>query len=238
MFYMSNNVYIADLQELEDEYWYYKLLPLMPSYRNKQLEKLKFHKNKIQCLGAGLLLRYALSAYGINPDTASIIQPERRKPYLADYPDVFFNLSHSENRVMCSIGNYENGCDTEMVKPIPQNIAERFFSDSEKTLLQKHSHLPRSEQEKLFFRLWTLKESFIKANGQGMGIALDSFSVSFCDHSSEMVLHNIDDKCYYSREYLTDDGYCYSACTIGDIPADKLTKVSFKDVTFGTHIKL
>ena len=54
-------------------------------------------------------------------------------------------------------------------------IVKQFFAPTEQLA---YSALPVSERELAFLRCWTRKEAYIKARGEGMGIALDSFAVS------------------------------------------------------------
>ncbi|TNF31586.1 MAG: 4'-phosphopantetheinyl transferase superfamily protein [Deltaproteobacteria bacterium] len=53
-------------------------------------------------------------------------------------------------------------------------LADRFFAPSEVAALRA---LPEgAAQRDRFFRLWTLKESYIKARGQGLAIPLSGFA--------------------------------------------------------------
>ncbi len=55
------------------------------------------------------------------------------------------------------------------------DIAEAYFAPAEVAFLQA---APPAERQNLFFRLWTLKEAYIKACGQGLSMALDQFAMS------------------------------------------------------------
>jgi 4'-phosphopantetheinyl transferase len=55
-------------------------------------------------------------------------------------------------------------------------VAEQFFAPLELTILQD---APAADRTKLFFRLWTLKEAYIKAVGTGLAMPLDSFAFAF-----------------------------------------------------------
>jgi 4'-phosphopantetheinyl transferase len=59
--------------------------------------------------------------------------------------------------------------------PADLDIAERFFSAPEVAILRG---TPPELKPETFLRLWTLKEAFIKATGEGLTRALDSFSFS------------------------------------------------------------
>ena len=55
-------------------------------------------------------------------------------------------------------------------------IAEAYFAPSEVELLRQ---APPSERTRCFFRLWTLKEAYIKAIGKGLSAPLSSFAFTF-----------------------------------------------------------
>lgn len=77
---------------------------------------------------------------------------------------VTINLSHSEDYVLCGvIESGKLGVDIQYISESRDymGIARSSFHEKEVQLLE---HLPQRLQRQLFFRLWTLKESMIKAN--------------------------------------------------------------------------
>ncbi|MCW5735063.1 MAG: 4'-phosphopantetheinyl transferase superfamily protein [Enhydrobacter sp.] len=54
-------------------------------------------------------------------------------------------------------------------------IADAYFAPDELILLR---NAPPAAQRSIFFRLWTLKEAYIKAHGDGLSLPLDRFSFS------------------------------------------------------------
>lgn len=98
------------------------------------------------------------------------------KPSLQGVHDLEFNLSHAGRWVACAIDSQPVGIDVEQILPIDvQGIAGRFFSQRECEALMKQ---PAEERLSCFYRLWTLKESYLKAIGTGLQLPLDSFTVS------------------------------------------------------------
>ncbi|MDO9164172.1 MAG: 4'-phosphopantetheinyl transferase superfamily protein [Methylococcaceae bacterium] len=97
---------------------------------------------------------------------------EHGKPYLADYPELAFNLSHSANAWVIAVGwGCRLGVDIEIAKPRANLAAlvEKCFADVEASYW--HS-LPEHQQTAAFYRFWTRKEAFVKATGRGIALGL------------------------------------------------------------------
>jgi len=89
-----------------------------------------------------------------------------------------FNVSHSGDVMVVALGDGRPvGIDVELLRPCPGDVdvARRFFSPAEVAAL---TALPSSDFDAAFLRVWTRKEAWVKARGQGLSIPLHSFDVS------------------------------------------------------------
>lgn len=209
-------VYMADVSPLMDTGRFRRLYDRVSAGRKEKTDRMKFMKDKCLSLGAGALLESALAAEGIHDFTMATTQ--NAKPCLLHYPDVHFNLSHSGTKVMCAVSDAEIGCDVEEVNEISMEIARRFFFAEEYAALM-HCTGDESRQD-LFFRYWTLKESFMKATGLGFRLSLDQFCI-LLDGSMIAVRQSVDTRSYYFREFSLDDGYKYAVCSV-DKPVNEV----------------
>lgn len=198
-------VYIAKTDFLADEKLYKRLYDAASPERKEKTDKLLFQKDKELSVLSERVLKKALKNIGVSE--FSLVYGEHGKPYLRGNNNVFFNMSHSENTVMCAVSDSEVGCDVERVSEFDMQIARCFFAYSEYKMLQ---NAPEAERRDLFYRLWTLKESFQKSIGLGMSLPLDSFSVDLTDVIT--VEQNVCEFRFYFREYNLNDGFRYSVC--------------------------
>jgi phosphopantetheinyl transferase len=53
-------------------------------------------------------------------------------------------------------------------------MANRYFSRDEQNWLAAQ---PPHDHDRAFFRLWTHKEAYLKAQGHGLGVPLDQFTI-------------------------------------------------------------
>ena len=147
-------------------------------------------------------------------------QGEHGKPYLPDYPQVHFNLSHSGERVMCIMGPAACGCDVEQVDRNQKQIdlVIRCLAESEQR------QAARSAVD--FFRIWTLKESILKLSGEGITIPLNSFEVSLKPLSvrQDFFAGPVELKEYDEREYR-----CACALAGSGLP-DEMTYVALEEL--------
>jgi 4'-phosphopantetheinyl transferase len=130
-------------------------------------------------LAAHCLKRQMLSRAdpAVEPPEWHFDQGPHGKPELRGRSDLQFNLSHCRGLVACALRRGGPiGIDVEWLgRPAPLEVAERFFSRSETRWLLK---LPKPARHEAFFRIWTLKEAYIKAVGLGLSQKLGDFSVS------------------------------------------------------------
>lgn len=163
-------IFISDIRELADPKETPELMEALSSYRKQKIEKCLQEKGRRQNLGAGLLLEKVLKQYG--KSTAEIVRGENGKPEIEGF---YFNLSHAKDYVICAVSDSPVGCDIEAVKEAPLRIAERYFSEREKEKLSKTAGV--EEKSDLFYRMWTIKESYLKMTGEGLQVPLNCVEV-------------------------------------------------------------
>ena len=133
-------------------------------------------------LGRALLIKGLDDLYGLKysaEDEATLISAgPSGKPYLHDHPDIFFNITHASGLVACAFHSDPVGIDVELPGYFPEVLIGRALTESEKAILLSCSHDERLRQE-CFWRLWTLKEAYVKRSGVGVDSDLNAFSFSF-----------------------------------------------------------
>ena len=176
-------VYYANIDCLDDNAVAERLYHIMPAERKTKIDRLYFMNDKMLSLAAGALREYALS----------------------EHPDFNINLSHSGKTALCIAGDCSVGCDVEKIKEANLLLAERFFTAFEYEAISSSDN-----PNNTFFRLWTLKEAFMKCLGLGFALPMDRFSI---DLSSGYRLSYPDAKKeFYFKEFNSVPGYMISCC--------------------------
>ena len=124
-------------------------------------------------------LRLMLAHYlGGEPQAVRFRYQSQGKPSLVGDDQLYFNVSHTDGLALLAFSRSRRlGVDVEKVKPDTEveKLAERFFSERECRDLRQ---LTGDELQAAFFRVWTRKEAYIKATGEGLSLPLDQFDVS------------------------------------------------------------
>ncbi len=143
--------------------------------RQKKAETCRLPQDQALSLGAGFLLDLGLREYGLRERDVAFGTTGNGKPVLLEYPQIHFNLSHSGTMAMAVFSDREVGCDVEREREARMPLAKRFFCPQEYAAL---AALPEgTERNQLFYRYWTLKESFLKVTGEGMRMPLNGFLI-------------------------------------------------------------
>jgi 4'-phosphopantetheinyl transferase len=145
--------------------------------------RFSFEIDRRRFIAARATLRFILSRYiTICPGDLRFYYNQYGKPFLAPEFSSYqlnFNLSHSGSLALYAITrNLEVGVDVEHVRSDfeYEEIAKRFFSVNEVATLRA---IPTEKKLDAFYNCWTRKEAYIKAQGKGLSLPLDSFDVSF-----------------------------------------------------------
>lgn len=113
-------------------------------------------------------LRILLSEYlKVSPNLVKIGRHKKGKPFSEDDKTLFFNISNSGRQVVLAFSrDSELGVDIEQIRQLPdldEMILKNFSSREMKFINAKPG-----ERLSRFFRFWTVKESYLKAIGEGM----------------------------------------------------------------------
>lgn len=141
--------------------------------------RFRFAKDQRRFLVTRALVRTVLSRYAaVRPEDWAFSAGARGRPAIsAPTPAAAlqFNISHSSDLVMLGVtSDGALGVDAESIVAREADIQGlgRYFAPQESAALLA---LPAAARRRRFFELWTLKESYIKARGLGLAIALDTF---------------------------------------------------------------
>lgn len=130
------------------------------------------------------------------------------KPYLKDYPEFHFNVSHSGTKVLFACSDREVGCDIEERPREVEGIVKRCFTTEE----QKAYFGAGERRSDVFIAIWTRKESYLKAIGVGLHEELSRVSVMDEDGNGKLSAEGLSTEGRIIKTAYTDDGYCYSIC--------------------------
>lgn len=83
------------------------------------------------------------------------------KPFFPNCDHLHFNLSHSGEYAACVLADHEVGVDIQKVQGAAavRRIAPRILHAGEAAY---------REEERMLYRIWTIKEAYVKATGEGI----------------------------------------------------------------------
>ncbi|MBD0378723.1 4'-phosphopantetheinyl transferase family protein [Paenibacillus sedimenti] len=206
---LTLHVYAVHLSEELDKRKFNRMFHHLSPKKQYKVGRMLKYEDAVRSLVGELLVKYAIGTmtnlprheirFGVNA---------YGKPVIDGNEAVCFNVSHSGDWVVCAIDSDTVGIDVEKIQKIDLQIARQFFSQAENEQLMT---LPASLRVAYFFDIWTLKESLIKADGRGLSLPLDSFSIIKQGANIHLVAGDeIPD--YHFIQYEIDPAYKLSIC--------------------------
>lgn len=133
-------------------------------YKKKKIDKYIKFDNKLRSIIGELLLKCILEKkYNIQYKDVVFKINKYGKPYIENY-NIYFNISHSQDYVICALSNKEIGIDIEKIRPVNVNVINCFATEKEKKYIFKNNN----EIYKHLFEIYTLKEAYFKMQGTNL----------------------------------------------------------------------
>lgn len=158
----------------------------------QRAERFFFERDRRRFIAGRGILRVILGRYlDLPPRQIQFQYSANGKPYLSVkfHPCLIeFNLSHSSELALYALTCHRQiGIDIEALQPMPQaeEIAGQFFSENECTSILR---LPKALRTKRFFELWTCKEAYIKALGEGLSHPLNQFEIAQISNNTKSIV--------------------------------------------------
>ncbi len=182
---------------------YREAVSLLPESMQQRLRRYRRWQDAHAYLYGRLLLKEGMRRLGFKASLESMQVTEFGKPHFID-GSFAFNISHSEEYVVCVISTDETehlGIDIEKMKPIVFNDFSCVFSPQEKKEINTY---------KKFYTCWTRKEALVKADGRGLRIPLDTIDAT-------KLLVQLDNDEYFLYKVNIDKDYMIHIASLNKI---------------------
>lgn len=201
-------LYLCDISALYDPLYNSSKISLLPIERQNKILKYKLEDDRKRSLGAGLIMNKILIENNIPANY--IYYGSNGKPY-ADR--IFFNVAHSGNYAFGVSSDSEIGCDVEIIKQAHLDIAKRFFTENE------YNYISNSEnKDNIFFKLWTIKESYIKMTGEGLRTPLNSFEIQINNDNISIIENSKKKSCFVT--HFEFNNHSFAICSSEQPPRE------------------
>ena len=201
-------VYIEDISTIDSEAKYNAYFEELPKYRQDKVNKYKNEKDKYLSILAGKLLFEGLKSLKLDKYINKIIEDENGKPYIPENP-IYFSISHRGTKAMVVISNTLVGCDIQFMKEDAISLADRYFTKEEIDEINASD-----DKVSTFYKLWTLKECYMKASGKGLALGLKNIDT--------------DNENFKQKSYVVDKDYMVSYVVLNDDIDEEKEKLLFR----------
>lgn len=154
------------IQELSafDEARIQECLAWFPPALAEAIRQIANSSRRREKVAAYSVLVDAMKSMALYRELPIIDYAESGKPYLANYPDLHFNLSHCSRYVAVAIDSDSPvGIDVECRRKVSPSLIRRVCSEAEQQIIAA-----AADPDLEFLRLWTRKEAYLKYTGTGI----------------------------------------------------------------------
>lgn len=193
---------------------YKNLLSIVSKERQVRISRMKFDMDRFRLLISEIIARqYISKEIGIPFEMIEFKQGLYGKPYITLEKPLSFNWSHAGDWILFAMDSTSIGVDVEQIHHVKElDLAKRFFAPEEVAQLET---MPPEARRRHFFKLWSLKESYIKWKGTGMNTSLYSFHFIDRKEKGWKFSNHHGDICFFKLLRLDANHYA-AICTSND----------------------
>ena len=183
------------------------LLEVLDDEERAQAGRFRFERDRARFVARRAFRRRVLAQYlEVAPVGVRFRTSKKGRPEIDACDEVTFSASHSDGLAVVAVARGPRvGVDIERVRPIPdaQELADRLFSPREADHVRS---IDDGSNAQAFLTLWTRKESYVKALGEGLSMPLESFEVLATDEAGVV------------RPRHPQGGLPFVLASLGDLP--------------------
>lgn len=229
-YYMNVNCDCSD----EQSHAFYKKLPIERQERIRRMTNRTMAKKKI--LTGAFLQSVIRQETGIETERQQYSYNDAGRPFLINAGEMMdFNLSDSGQYAVLAVSNERVGIDIEYKQRNYLMVAKRFFCKEEYDRILSFEE--EDQRNRMFLQYWTMKEAYVKYEGSGLGIPLNSFQIVWDEPGENCMVYAVSDNAdtditdketplaHGTCDFLPG-GYCVSVCQKNPVGKLDLTEQS------------
>lgn len=139
-----------------------RLLNLASQQRREEALRFKFLFGQFACLKSFEMLSELLKEK-CEITFFQYARTDKGKPYLLDYPNVYFNISHCKKGIAVAVSDQDIGIDIEAFHTPGDSLLKRVMNADEQREI-----LSAENPSQCFSEIWTRKEAVLKLRGTGI----------------------------------------------------------------------
>lgn len=152
---------IININDISDDE-YRKWFSFMDVEKQDRVKRFHFVDDKKRTIAGGMLARTMIANYcNVNYEDIVFGKNKYGKPFAKDLP-IEFNISHSNDLVICTINDTPIGVDIEKVRSVDLFVIKKVCNKNELEYVLSDNTYKR------FFEIWTFKEAYFKCIGTGI----------------------------------------------------------------------
>lgn len=157
------DTFIVTVKSPVDDIVFSYLLECVAPEKKERILKMHRKQDAENSLIGEILAKSAIKKiFGIPIAKQEFSLGEHGKPYLKDFPNIHFNISHSGEYVVCCVSDKPIGIDIQKIGKYNPGVAKKVCN--EKELKEIEESVDKAAE---FTKLWAQKEAVLKRDGTG-----------------------------------------------------------------------